>query len=129
MNRKQASPRTQSGKSLDDLTMDAILNQELTEDDFRISAETLRHQADTAEEAGYAQVAQNLRRAAEITRLDNEKVLLIYDRLRPGRASYAELIELAAQLESEFDASLTADLVREAADVYRLRGLVDTPEE
>jgi propanediol dehydratase small subunit len=116
--------RTASGRSLDELTMEALLAGELTTEDFRIHSETLRRQADAAEEAGYRAFAENLRRAAELTTVGNEDVLRIYDALRPGRRTYDELIALAGRLTGEYNAPLTAALVCEAAEVYRERGIV-----
>lgn len=116
--------RTASGRALDELTIENVLAGKLTTDDFRISAETLRHQADAAEAAGYRQLALNLRRAAELTRIPNEKVLEMYDTLRPGRTTYRQLIALADRLENDLDAPLTAGLVREAAELYVERGIV-----
>jgi propanediol dehydratase small subunit len=115
---------TASGRPLNELTMEALLAGELTTEDFRISAETLRRQADAAEAAGYRQLAANLRRAAELTCISNEEVLEIYNTLRPGRTTYVQLIALAEHLEKDYDASLTAGLVREAAEVYLEQGLV-----
>lgn len=120
---QRTTVRTQSGRTLDELNMEAVLAGRLTTDDFRISAETLRQQADAAEMAGYGQLAENLRRAAELTGLSNEQVFEIYDQLRPGRATYEELVALADQLEQQLDAPQIAGLVREAAEVYRERGL------
>jgi propanediol dehydratase small subunit len=101
-----------------------VLSRELSEDDFRISADTLRLQAQAAEDAGYAEVAQNLRRAAELANLPNQEVLDIYTSLRPGRTSYPALVRLAARLRDDLGAPLTADLVLEAAEAYVARGLV-----
>jgi len=115
---------TQTGRPLAELTMEAILQGELTEADFRISAETLQYQAQAAEEAGYVEQGRNLRRAAELTRVSNEEVLAIYNALRPGRTSYRALITLSERLEQTLDAPLTAALIREAAEVYLARGLV-----
>ena len=120
---EQRPLRTATGRTLDELDMEAIMSGKLTPDDFRISAETLRRQAQAAEQAGYGQLAENFRRAAELTAISNEQVFRIYAMLRPGRATYAELIALAAQLESS-DAPLNAALVREAAQVYQDRGLI-----
>ncbi len=120
----QKTIRTVTGRALDDLSMEAVLQGQLTTEDLRISAETLRQQAEAAEAAGYRPLAENLRRAAELTRISNEEVLAMYDTLRPGRTTYAQLIALAERLEHEFDAPLTAALVREAAEAYRARGLV-----
>ena len=116
--------RTATGRDIEELTLEAVLAGELTTDDFRISAETLYRQAEAAEAAGYRQVAENLRRAAELTGISNEQVLEIYNTLRPGRTTYSQLVALADRLESQYGAPLTAALVREAADAYRERGLV-----
>ena len=122
---KQETIYSATGRPLDALNMEAVLRGELTTEDFRISAETLRAQAEAAEAAGYAPLAENFRRAAELTGISNEEVLAMYTLLRPGRTTHAQLIALAARLEQEFDARLTAALVREAADVYLARGLVE----
>jgi len=122
--RENRITRTQTGRTLEELTMEAVLKGELTQADFRISAETLRHQADLAEANGYPELAQNLRRAAELTGLTNEEVLAIYSTLRPGRTTYRQLQALAERLEQVHSAPLTAALVREAAEVYLRRGLI-----
>ncbi len=116
--------RTASGHTLDELNIEAIHSGELTAEDFRISSETLRRQADAAEAAGYWQLAENLRRAAELTGISNQEVLDIYNALRPSRSTYDELITLANRLEKDLDAPLTAAFVREAAEVYQERGIL-----
>ncbi|HUX76796.1 MAG TPA: diol dehydratase small subunit [Anaerolineae bacterium] len=116
--------RTPSGRTLDELTIEAVLAGELTAEDFSISGDTLRRQADVAEAAGYRQLAENLRRAAELTRISNQEVLDIYNALRPGRTTYGQLIELADRLENDLDAPLNAAFVREAAEVYLERTIV-----
>jgi propanediol dehydratase small subunit len=121
---KQETIYSATGRPLDALNMEAVLQGQLSTEDFRISAETLREQADAAAAAGYRQLAENFRRAAELTGISNEAVLAMYNLLRPGRTTYAQLIALAERLEQEFDAPLTAALVREAAEVYLARGLV-----
>lgn len=121
---KQGTICSATGRPLDTLNMEAVLAGQLTTEDFRISAATLRAQADAAEAAGYRQLAENFRRAAELTGISNEEVLAMYNTLRPGRTTYRELLALADRLERDFDAPLTAALVREAAEVYLTRGLV-----
>lgn len=121
---KQKTIYSATGQALDALNMEAVLGGQLTTEDFRISAETLRAQADAADAAGYAPLAENFRRAAELTGISNEEVLAMYNLLRPGRTTHVQLIALAERLEQEFDAPLTAALVREAAEVYLARGLV-----
>lgn len=113
-----------SGRPLREVTPEAAENGELSIADVQISAETLRAQAQIAREAGYTQLAANLARAAELTAVPNAEVLRMYEALRPGRASYAELLDLAARLEQAYAAPESAALVREAAEVYQARGLV-----
>jgi propanediol dehydratase small subunit len=115
--------RAASGRALADLTVAAAAEGALTIDDLQISAATLRAQAEIARTAGYGQLAANLTRAAELTAVPNAEVLRMYDMLRPGRASQAELAQLADTLEQTYAAPPCAALVREAAEVYRQRGL------
>ena len=120
----QENVRTFTGRSLQELSLEKVLSGELTAEDFRTSAETLREQANAAESGGYRQLGENLRRAAELTGISNEEVLEIYNQLRPGRSNYKTLIALADRLEKRYQATLTAAMVREAAEVYRKRGIV-----
>ncbi|MBK8026984.1 MAG: glycerol dehydrogenase [Chloroflexi bacterium] len=113
-----------SGRPLSEITLDAVTEGGLSPEDFRIHADTLRTQAQVAAQAGYAQLAANLRRAAELTAVPNAEVLQIYDLLRPGRASHAQLIQLAEYLEKTYQAAETGRFVREAAEVYQQRGLL-----
>ncbi len=113
-----------SGRLLSEITLEAAANGDLSITDLRISAETLRAQAEIAREAGYTQLAANLRRAAELTVVPNKEVLQIYDLLRPGRASYAQLMQLAEYLEQTYQAAATGKFVREAAEVYKQRNLL-----
>lgn len=113
-----------SGRTLDQVTLDQAAAGALGSDDLQVSADTLRAQATIAEEAGYEQLAQNLRRAAELTTVPNPELLRMYEQLRPGRSSYAELAALADELENNYAATVTAAFVREAAEVYRRRKLL-----
>lgn len=117
--------RSKTGRPLSELTLDSLLSGELTPDDLSIGEDTLRRQADAVEAAGYKQFAQNLRWAAELTRLSNDEVLEVYRALRPGRATRAELLSIADHLEGDLDAPMTAALVREAGGVYYERGIVE----
>ena len=116
--------RSASGKTLDDLTMDAVLKDQLSTNDFMISASTLYQQA----EAGYSLLASNLKRAAELTHISNEEILEIYETLRPGRTTYDRLIKLAQRLENTLNAPRTAQLVREAAEAYVKRGIIEAED-
>ena len=92
-------------------------------DDFQISPETLRHQADVARDAGFTQLAENFRRAAELTIVPNDELLKMYELLRPGRSTHAELTAMSDRLERDYNAVETAAFVREAAAEYLRRGL------
>ena len=115
--------RALSGRPLDELTLEAAVRGDLSPADLRIHPETLRRQAEVAEEHGNPQLGANLRRAAEMATLADDEVLGIYEALRPGRATAAELASIASRLEAA-DAPLCAALVREAAGVYARRGLL-----
>lgn len=106
------------------ITPDALRAGELSFADLQISAETLRAQARIARHAGYPQLADALARAAELTAVPNDEVLRMYEALRPGRSTYAEIIALATRLEQMYGAVETGRWVREAAGVYLQRGLL-----
>jgi propanediol dehydratase small subunit len=120
--RGQRTVRTGSGRSLDELTIEALRAGRLTAEDFRISREQLDEQAAAAEAGGYRQLAESLRRAAELTGLPNERVFEIYNMLRPGRATAAELTALASQLEGQ-NLPRVAAFILEAAAAYARRGI------
>lgn len=114
--------RAASGLSVDDLTLDRVMADDLTADDIRISADALRHQAQVSAGNGNPQLAENLRRAAELTALPDDEVLAIYEALRPNRSSETELEQLAIDLKRR-GADRCAALVIEALAAYRQRGL------
>jgi propanediol dehydratase small subunit len=116
--------RTPTGKGIDELTMQAVLSSQLAPDDLRIAPETLRLQAQIAERVGRPQLAQNFRRAAELTALPDELVLSIYNALRPRASTNQQLTDIADELERDYSATLCAGLVREAAEVYQRRDIL-----
>ena len=113
-----------SGRPLSEITLEAAANGDLSIADLRISPETLRAQAEIARQAGYTQLAANLTRAAELTAVPNEELLQMYEMLRPGRSTFETLLGLAEKLEGVYNAPVTGRMVREAAEVYRARGLL-----
>lgn len=116
--------RTRTNRPLDELTLDNVRAGALHTGDFGIHPETLLTQAHVAQEKGFDHLAANFRRAAELARVPDEKVLAIYEALRPYRVTYEQLVALADELESEYDAHENARFIREAANVYHQRGLV-----
>ena len=113
-----------SGRPLRDITPDAIAAGDLTGDDLRTHADTLRQQAQIARAGGYPQLAANLLRAAELTDVPNEELLKIYELLRPERASFDELLRLADYLEETYGAKENAAFIKETATIYRERNLL-----
>jgi len=114
--------RALSGKPLAEVTLDAVRRAEVTVPDLRIHPDTLHHQASLAERHGNPQLAENLRRAAELTELPDDEVLAIYDALRPHRRTRDQLTTLAESLAAR-GLPRCAALVAEAAAVYERRNL------
>ena len=117
-----AQLKTAGGRSADGVTLEHLAD--LSSEDLRISAATLRNQAAVAAESGFTQLAENLTRAAELTSVPNDELLMMYEKMRPGRATFDEMSALADRLESHYGATQSATLVREAAAVYRERKLL-----
>ena len=107
--------RALSGRTVGELTLDAVRGGELGVPDLRIHPDTLERQAAVAAAHANPQLAENLRRAAELTRLPDEEVLAIYDALRPGRSTPERLAGRGLPR--------CAALLAEAAEVYARRGL------
>ncbi|CAN3127497.1 diol dehydratase small subunit [Mycobacterium sp. smrl_JER01] len=120
--------RTPTGKPIDAITMSAVVAGDIKAADLRISPDTLRLQAQISEKSGRAQLGANLRRAAEMTAISDERVLEIYNALRPNASSKEELEAIAEELSSQYQAEMLAELVREAADVYERRDILAASE-
>jgi propanediol dehydratase small subunit len=114
---------TASGRPVSAITLDAVLAGEVGESDVRIAGETLLLQAAFAERGGNRQLAENLRRGAELASFSDDELLAAYEKLRPGRSTAAELEELAESLAAR-GAERCAALVREARAAYVRRGLI-----
>lgn len=115
--------RTVTGTSISDVTLEAVVAGELGPKDVAVAPETLHLQADFAERGGNPQLAENLRRGAELVAFSDEDLLRFYDMLRPGRSTAEELDSLAETL-AERGAERCATLVREARAAYVRRGLI-----
>ena len=112
--------KTPTGKPYASLSYEKVISGELTSDDMRIAPETLEMQAQVAESVGREAFAGNLRRAAELIAVPDERLLQIYNALRPYRSTKQELLDIAAELEG-YKCAIAAGLVREAAEVYEKR--------
>lgn len=107
--------RTPTGLAFNDITLDAVLAGKVRMEDLRVTADALELQAQVSEEVGRRQLAENLRRAAELVDVPEDEILEIYAALRPGRATADDLQQTADRIEARYGAKLCAALIREAA--------------
>lgn len=107
-----------SGIPLNDITLDKALAGDIDANDLRIAPPTLRAQAEIAEASGQPALAANLRRAAELTEIPNDKLLEVYNALRPHRATRQELEALCDELESKYGATETVRFIQTALPIY-----------
>ena len=114
--------KTPSGKTLDEITLDGIMNGKITADDVKIAPETLELQAQVAESVGRDAFARNLRRASELIAVPDDRILEIYNALRPYRSTKEELLAIAEELEVKYNCKVNGEFVREAAQLYEKRG-------
>jgi propanediol dehydratase small subunit len=112
-----------TGTTVAEITLDAVVSGRLGPRDLAVAADTLRLQADFAEGGGNPQLAENLRRGAELVTFEDDELLRFYEMLRPGRSSAQELDSLADELAAR-GAGRCATLVREACAAYVRRGLI-----
>jgi propanediol dehydratase small subunit len=116
--------RRQRSIAAGEITLENVRLGKLSPEDLTIRRSTLLQQAERAEQEGYPQLARNFRRAAELTSLPNDVLLQTYEKLRPYRASYFELLAAAQEIAARYDAPETGRYIREAAEVYRGKGLL-----
>lgn len=112
-----------------DITLANVRLGRLSPEDLTIRRDTLLAQAQRAEAEGYPQLARNFRRAAELTSVPNAVLLGAYEKLRPYRATYAELLALSQEIAARYDAPETGAYLREAAEAYRDKGLLKAEED
>jgi propanediol dehydratase small subunit len=116
--------RGKRGKSVDEITLQALLEDRVALEDLRITSTALRQQAEIARAAGRETLAANFERAAELVDVPQDAIMRIYELLRPGRAQTpAELLAAAKELRDQYGAERMAAFVEEAAAVYERRGL------
>ena len=110
--------RTPTGMPWEEIDLQSILDEKVQMRDLQITAEALELQAQIADTSHRPQLAENLRRAAELTKGPEAKVLEVYQALRPGRSNHNELKRLATELEVTYKAQRCARFVREATKAY-----------
>ncbi len=116
--------KSHSGKSLDDINMEGVISGGITADDIKISKEVLILQAEIARRDKKIQLAKNFLRASELIDIPDDRILEMYNMLRPYRSTEEELQGLISELKNTYDASLNADLVAETLAVYKRRDLL-----
>ena len=122
---EEADPRRKVSRADPaDLTLDQLRAGKIRPDDVTISRETLLAQAARAETEGYPQLARNFRRAAELTAIPNDVLLQTYDKLRPYRSTYYELLAMSQEISARYDAPETGEYIRQAAEAYQAKGLL-----
>ena len=112
-----------SGIPLRDITLNRVLAGEIDNDDLRITADSLRKQADIAAASGQTALAANLRRAAELTAIPNEILLEVYNAMRPHRSTKQELETLCDTLQDTYGAEETVGFIRSAIPIYESKQL------
>lgn len=65
---------------------------------------------------------QTLEELLNLLQFQIKRILEIYNALRPYRSTKVELYQIADELENQYNCKINAAFVREAADVYALRG-------
>jgi len=116
--------RKQRTVDIAEITLENVRLGKVSAEDLTIRRDTLLRQAQTADAEGYPQLARNFRRAAELTALPNDVLLGAYEKLRPYRASYFELLSLSQEIAARYDAPETGEYIRQAAEAYRDKGLL-----
>ena len=114
--------KSPTGKAFKEVTLEAVMNGTVGPQDVRIRPETLEMQAQVAESMGRKNLASNFRRAAELIAVPDQRILEIYNALRPYHATKQELLAIADELEKKYSARVAAAHVREAAEVGDARG-------
>ena len=104
-------------KKFEDVTLESILSGQISSQDLRIKPEILIKQGEIAKNSGREAIQYNFSRAAELTRVPDKRVLEIYNALRPYRSSKEELLSIAEELETQYQAGF----IREAAEHYERR--------
>lgn len=110
---------TPAGKNIKDITFDGLESGDIKPDDCRTSASSLMAQADIARASGNTHVAENFERAAELIDVDSDRLIEIYNSLRPYRSTEEELNDIVKELIEKYDAIKCAKFVKEA--IYALK--------
>ena len=121
---RSADVKGQRGKSLDEISLDSVINGETTMEDLRITPKALADQAEISRAANRPTLALNFERAAELVNVPQDFIMSSYELLRPGRAiSKQQILDVAQIFRSRHNAPTIANFFEEAAEIYERRGL------
>lgn len=116
--------RSKTGKKLDEITMDNVVKGHIGIEDLSISKDTLILQAKVALDEGKEQQAENFVRASELISVPDEKILEIYNLLRPYRATEKQLKAISEELKVVYQAPICAAFIEETLEVYKKRDIL-----
>lgn len=116
--------KSKSGKSIDQITIDEVINGRVTGEDIKISKETLRLQGEIARQEGRTQLGENFERASELVDIPDEELLIIYNMLRPNRSTKEKLLNKAKEIRDKYNAIACSNLIMDAVNVYSKRGIL-----
>jgi propanediol dehydratase small subunit len=121
---RSAEIRGRRGKSLNDITLEAVVAGDVTMEDLRITPKALADQAEISRAANRPTLALNFERAAELVDVPQDFIMSAYELLRPGRAkSKQQLLDVAQAFRQAYKAQRMAEFIEEAAEIYECRGL------
>ena len=121
---RSAEIRGRRGKSLDEITLESVMNGQTQMEDLRITPKALFDQAELSRAAGRPTLALNFERAAELVDVPQDFIMAAYELLRPGRAQSKEQLSAVAQaFRQTYKAPRMADFIEEAAQIYERRGV------
>lgn len=121
---RSAEIRGRRGKSLNDITLEAVVAGDVTMEDLRITPKALADQAEISRAANRPTLALNFERAAELVNVPQDFIMSAYELLRPGRAkSKQQLLDAAQAFRQAYRAQRMAEFIEEAAEIYERRGL------
>ena len=121
---RSAEVKGARGKSLDDISLAAVLTGDVTMEDLRITPEALADQAEISRAANRPTLALNFERAAELVNVPQDFIMSSYELLRPGRAkTKQQILDVARMFQTQYNAPEIAAFFEEAAEIYERRGL------
>ena len=121
---RSADVKGTRGKSLDDISLDAVLNSDVTMEDLRITPKALADQAEISRAANRPTLALNFERAGELVNVPQDFIMSSYELLRPGRAkAKQQILDVAQIFLNQHNAPAIAAFFEEAAEIYERRSL------